>query len=175
MPIIVFLHGAGASPRDIIGLLRDQAERDEFLLVVPGSRGRTWDAVHGSFGPDVSTIDRALQETFRACPVDPGRIAISGFSDGASYALSLGLINGDLFPYILAFSPGFIPAGTPHGRPGIFISHGVRDPVLPVLECRRIVPELEHDGYAVEYREFADGHTVPAGIVTEALMFFLGR
>ena len=32
----------------------------------------------------------------------------SGFSDGASYALSLGAANGDLFTHIAAFSPGFM-------------------------------------------------------------------
>lgn len=36
----------------------------------------------------------------------------AGFSDGASYALSLGLPNGNLFSHIVAFSPGFMRAPT---------------------------------------------------------------
>jgi len=31
-----------------------------------------------------------------------------GFSDGASYALSVGITNGDLFTHVIAFSPGFV-------------------------------------------------------------------
>jgi predicted esterase len=34
-------------------------------------------------------------------------LAVSGFSDGASYALSIGPANGDLFTHVMAFSPGF--------------------------------------------------------------------
>jgi predicted esterase len=41
-----------------------------------------------------------LSFVFDAYPVDPERIAVSGFSDGASYALSLGLINGTLFSQV---------------------------------------------------------------------------
>lgn len=38
--------------------------------------------------------------------VDTTRLGVGGFSDGASYALSLGLTNGDLFTHVIAFSPG---------------------------------------------------------------------
>jgi predicted esterase len=51
--------------------------------------------------------------------VDRSAICCSGFSDGASYALSLGLSNGDLFSHILAFSPGFMrPMSYQGGRRG---------------------------------------------------------
>ena len=52
--------------------------------------------------------DEALVRVFATYPVDPTHLAISGFSDGASYALSLGLANADLFTHIVAFSPGFV-------------------------------------------------------------------
>ena len=47
-----------------------------------------------------------------------------------SYALSLGLANGDLFTHVIAFSPGFITPAPPSGRPPIFVSHGTADQVL---------------------------------------------
>lgn len=37
--------------------------------------------------------------------VDASRVCASGFSDGASYALTLGAANGQLFTHIAAFSP----------------------------------------------------------------------
>jgi hypothetical protein len=43
----------------------------------------------------------------------------------------LGLINGDLFTHVMAFSPGFLVADRRDGRPAIFISHGTPDAILP--------------------------------------------
>ena len=56
-------------------------------------------------------IDRALQTTFRRFAVDAGRLALSSFSDGASYALSLGLTNGALFTHTIALDPVEAPGG----------------------------------------------------------------
>ena len=114
-------------------------------------------------------LDQALQVVFSRYSVDPARVSIEGFSDGASYALSLGLANGDLFSRIVAFSPGFLAPGQLRGRPAIFVSHGVKDRVLPIDRCsRRVVPELRIAGYSVEYREFDGGHTVPDDIAADA-------
>ena len=74
-----------------------------------------------TFGPDVAYMDQALHHVFERYSIDPGRIGLAGFSDGASYALSLGVANGDLFTHIMAFSPGFMrpPAQVMnHGRGG---------------------------------------------------------
>jgi phospholipase/carboxylesterase len=51
----------------------------------------------GGYGPDVEFIDRALDWAFDRLTLDIRKLAITGFSDGASYALSLGITNGDLF------------------------------------------------------------------------------
>jgi phospholipase/carboxylesterase len=143
------------------------------ILLAPDSRGRTWDALLGGYGPDVAFIDQALGQTFGRYAVDPGNIAVEGFSDGASYALGLGLTNGDLFQRVIAFSPGFVPSGPRHGRPRIFISHGQADDVLPIDRCsRRIVPRLRNMDYDVRYHEFPAGHAIPPDIVDEALAWW---
>jgi predicted esterase len=112
---------------------------------------------------------------FQHCAVDPHRLAIAGFSDGATYSLSLGVVNGDLFTHIIAYSPGFMIPGTRHGRPPIFISHGRNDPVLPFARCgQRLATELKHDGYSVEFVPFDDGHAVPPEIATQATHWFAG-
>ena len=120
------------------------------------------------FGPDVRRIDRVLQEVLAAYPV--AGMLIGGFSDGASYALSIGLINGDAFDSVLAFSPGFAAPLVTHGTPRVFISHGAADRVLPVDRCsRRLVPRLRALGYATTYAEFDGGHEVPRAIVRRAV------
>lgn len=93
---------------------------------------------------------------------DRSRVALAGFSDGASYALSLGIPNGNLFHCIIAFSPGCFRFPSRMGSPRIFVSHGTGDTVLPIAHCSRVlVPQLRRKGYAVQYNEFAGPHVVP--------------
>jgi phospholipase/carboxylesterase len=174
-PLVLMLHGAGGEARGGLAPLRPLADEAGILLLAVDSRDRTWDViVQGDFGADVAFIDRALAYTFDRYAVDPKRLAVEGFSDGASYALSLGITNGDLFTHILAFSPGFASPAGQAGTPRIYISHGQRDRVLPVDSCsRRIVPKLQDAGYGVRYHEFSGEHTVPPEIAREALDWFL--
>jgi phospholipase/carboxylesterase len=174
-PLVVMLHGAGGrAPR--IAARFPMAGEFGAILLAPDSRGTTWDAIRGSFGPDVEFINRALEHTFARCAIDSHKLAVSGFSDGATYALSLGLDNGTLFTHLMAFSPGFIAARRPNGRPRIFISHGRSDNILPIdVTSRRVVPELEDAGYTVTYKEFDGPHTVPEGIARDAFTWFVKR
>lgn len=170
LPLVVLLHGATSRPGRVLTVLREDAERDGFLVLAPKSRDYSWDIIRGGFGPDIATLDRLLVEVFDRFEVDPARIALAGFSDGASYALSVGLINGDLFSRILAFSPGFLVPGRRRGRPAVFLSHGKADDVLPIQRCgRRIAAQLRADGYQLDYREFDGGHSVPADLATAAV------
>ena len=173
-PLVLCLHGAGGNGAGHLGTLREQADERGILLVSPDSRGRTWDVLLGGYGPDVAFIDRALALTFGRFSVDPQRVAIEGFSDGASYALSLGIGNGELFTHILAFSPGFMAPPMQVGMPRIYISHGADDRVLPIDHCsRRLAPILTRAGYDLRYHEFDGPHTVPRDIVAEAVEWFL--
>ena len=120
-------------------------------------------------------VNRGLERVFDTVAADPARIAVGEFSDGATYALSLGLINGDLFRRVVAFSPGFLIEGTPNGTPQVFISHGVADPILPIDRCSRlIVSGLRKRGYDVTLREFDGGHEVPADIARDGMRWVAG-
>jgi phospholipase/carboxylesterase len=176
-PLALLLHGAGGHARKGLELLRSLADATGLILLAPASREHTWDLLVGRrYGPDATLIDRALEHTFSRYAVDPARLAIGGFSDGASYALSLGITNGDLFTHVIAFSPGFMAPAGHAGSPCVFVSHGTRDGVLPIDHCsRRIVPELERSGYDVRYREFDGGHTIPPEIASEAVGWFMQR
>lgn len=170
LPLVVLLHGATGHPERVLTVLRSDAERDGFLVLTPKSQDYTWDIIRGGFGPDVETLDRLLAAVFDRFSVDPDRIALAGFSDGASYALSVGLTNGELFSRLLAFSPGFMVPGRRRGRPAVFLSHGNADTVLPIERCgRRIAGQLRADGYSLDYREFDGGHTVPVELATAAV------
>jgi phospholipase/carboxylesterase len=177
-PLVLLLHGAGEDARDGLAQLRGQANEAGLILLALGSRGSTWDLIlnRGRYGPDIAAIDRALGHAFSRCAVDPAYVGVGGYSDGASYALSLGLANGDLFSGVLAFSPGFLAPTGQTGSPHVFMSHGTRDGWLPIDSCsRRIVPQLERAGYEVRYREFEGGHVVPPVIAREAASWFAGQ
>jgi predicted esterase len=172
-PLALMLHGAG---RDAQRMRPTFAIADEFGLVIvaPDSRGRTWDAIGGRIGIDAEFIDAALRSVFDRVRVDPTRLAIGGFSDGASYALALGLANGELFSHILALSPGYIPSPLRRGKPTVFISHGTEDAVLPINNTSRvIVPRLRAAGYTVAYREFDGPHQLLPEIAREAFAWFV--
>jgi predicted esterase len=166
--LVVVLHGAGGNPRRTRELLLPYAEHHRLLLLAPASRSSSWDVIHGGFGADVATIDELLRRVTADFVVDG--LTVAGFSDGASYALTLGVSNGDVFDSVVAFSPGFAAAQVRHGTPRVFVSHGTADRVLPIDRCsRRLVPALEHQGYDVTYEEFDGGHEVPPEIRQQAV------
>jgi phospholipase/carboxylesterase len=172
LPLFVMLHGATQSAEDMFWYLGDAPQEIGVAVLAPNSRDTSWDAIRGSFGPDVEFLNRALERVFETVAIDPARVSVGGFSDGASYGTSLGLINGDLFSSVIAFSPGFVIDGTPHSKPRIFISHGTNDRILPIDRCgRRIASALKARGYDVTFREFDGDHEIPGDIVREGLRF----
>lgn len=171
--LVVLLHGAGGSARQGLSLMLAAAEQHGLLLVAPQSAAATWDLVSAGLGTDVRRLDRVLTEVLASYPVS--RMCIGGFSDGASYALSIGMTNGDMFDAVVAFSPGFAAPLVTHGSPRIFVSHGDADPVLPIDRCsRKLVPRLRKLGYDVTYDEFEGGHDVPDGIAARAVDWLAG-
>ena len=168
-PLVVMLHGAGGNPRRVLSYVTALADSTGVILLAPQSAGMTWDVIRGRYGPDVAFIDRALAHVVTHYAVDTMRLAIGGFSDGATYALSVGITNGDLFTHVIAFSPGFMVPVAQRGAPRLFVSHGTKDQILSIDACsRRIVRRVRDGGYDVTYREFEGGHTVPPAVAREA-------
>ena len=171
-PLLVFLHGAGgAAAQGLAAIGRSAADRG-VLVLAPTSVATTWDLIAGGLGRDVAVLDAALEQVSARARVS--RTAVAGFSDGASYALSLGLANGDLADAVLAFSPGFAAPPARVGHPRVWVSHGTADRVLPVDRCgRRVVAQLTAAGYDVTYEEFDGGHVITPGLVHAALDWWL--
>jgi phospholipase/carboxylesterase len=174
-PLLLFLHGAGQSAEDMFDYLGSAPDDAGVAVLAPNSREYTWDAIIDSFGPDVEFLNLALARVFELTTIDASRIAVGGFSDGATYAISLGLINGDFFRRVAAFSPGFVIDGSSRGQPSFFISHGTQDHILPIDTCgRKIAGSLRARGYEVTYREFDGDHEIPADVAREGLRWAAG-
>jgi len=173
--LAVMLHGAGGNAEHGISLIRHLADDGNIILLAPVSRSSSWDIIsYDRFGPDITFINQSLTKIFNLYNIDKQRLAIGGFSDGASYALSVGLTNGDLFSHIIAFSPGFYYTTETNGKPPAFVSHGTSDDILPINSCsRRLVPRLQKLAYNITYHEFDGSHIIPAYISLEAVKWFL--
>lgn len=170
LPLLLFLHGATQSADDMFGYLDSAPEETGVAILALNSRATTWDAITDSFGPDVDFINRALERVFATVAIDTTRLAVGGFSDGATYAIALGLINGDLFKRVAAFSAGFVMDREVQGKPSFFISHGTRDRILPIDSCgRKVAADLKARGYEVIFREFDGRHEIPGDVMREGL------
>jgi len=181
-PLLILLHGAGGGADGMIRRFRDEADRRGIVLLAPQSAGSTWDAVAEigrgrapAFGPDVARIDAAMAEAFARANVDPKRIGIAGFSDGAGYALWLGVRNSDRFSAIFGFSPGMVVPGDTGPPTRVFISHGERDRVLPISVSRdTLVPLLKQARFNVTFVPFNGEHELPDDVLRQALDGWLG-
>ena len=173
--LLVLCHGAGRSSADWTSAPLDTLFGDRNIVVVaPDSGEISWDIRYGAYGPYVKFMDHALSYAFDRCRINPDRIALGGFSDGASYAVSLGVTNGDLFTHGVRFSPAFYLPGTIRGKPKVFLSHGTTDTVLPYTwTSQSLSPNLTASGYTVKFVQFEGGHQIPLTVATEAMDWFI--
>ena len=181
-PLLVLLRGALGTARDPINYFRKLADKNGWLLLAPEAADRSWRIRQGrdggaDFGRDPPRIDAALSKMFAKAMVDPKRVVLLGFSDGASYGLSLGTANPRLFRSIIALSPGyaFVPRRVDPAQ-RIFIAHGTGDEILPAANVRNhILPDLQSAGLKPRMRWFNGGHTIDRAALEEALSFTLGE
>jgi phospholipase/carboxylesterase len=175
---LVLLHGRGTDEHDLEPVLDALDPERRLVGLTPGAPlpgpggGRWWYRVPRVGYPDPQTfhatyeqltgfLDGWLQER----GIDWSHTVIGGFSMGCvmSYATALGPARPSPAG-ILAMS-GFIPAvegWEPELEPRrdlpVFITHGVRDPVISVEFARDARERLETAGLAVEYHEHGGGH-----------------
>jgi phospholipase/carboxylesterase len=173
MPLLMLLHGYGGFG-DSMKYMFNLAEEFGVIVLAPESRDLTWGQSAPGFDPDVRFLSAAVRHVVDMLDVDPSHVALGGVSDGAGYALSMGLAYGGSFPYLMIFSGGLMIPFRREGNPHIFIAHGLNDIQMPIDRTgRRFATELKSSGYDVTYREYEGGHAVPRDVVREAFEWFL--
>jgi polyhydroxybutyrate depolymerase len=153
-PLVILLHGYGASGAAMVGLdsiggyrMDDWirlAERERVLLIAPdGSKGgngkRAWndcrgDASTNATADDVGFIAELIDTAVNRMGADPERVYVFGNSAGGGMAYRLGIelssrlaaigVQGALMPAQSRCKP---PS---HAIP-VFVSHGTADPIVP--------------------------------------------
>lgn len=187
-PVLVALHGAGGAASDVLDSFRADADANGIILVIPQSKGPTWDMivdlqsrlgaemnVQPRYGKDLKALDQSLADLFTKVAVDPARVGIMGFSDGATYSVSVGTANPQLFRTVIAFSPGpaFPTKFDPTQR--VFISHAEEDPVLPFSTTRGLVAKMRVKKMPTLFVPFHGKHEVPKDIHAKAIDYFMGK
>lgn len=175
-PLIVSLHGANKTAFNGMATMVDAATAAGAIIIAPSSRDPvTWDMFGAGFGADVAYINASIAQVADLYAIDPTRVAIQGFSDGATYALSLGLASGKTFTHVIAFSPGGVAPPQLSGTPQVFISAGQKDAVFPHAAMARVACQLAANGYPVTFDAFAGGHEVPPAIAAGAMTWMAGE
>ncbi|OFW30958.1 MAG: hypothetical protein A3H97_19210 [Acidobacteria bacterium RIFCSPLOWO2_02_FULL_65_29] len=173
MPLLMMLHGLGGSAQ---GVRYTFPLADQFgvIVIAPESRGLTWGQSAPGFDADVRYLGAAYRHVTGLLDVDRAHVALGGHSDGAGYALGMGLAYGDVFNHLMVFSAGMMTPFRKQGKPRIFIAHGVDDNQMPIERTsRKFVPRLKAEGYDVTYREYDGGHGVKVPVVREAFEWLL--
>ncbi|CAE7503510.1 exgA [Symbiodinium natans] len=141
LPLLFVLHGAGrtkASVESSVLQFSKMSSRNKILIAIPMSIDRTWDlrqtATTGQASADAAFISYILDCLNRDYYIDSGRIAVMGFSDGGSYAISLAVNNPEVFQAAMSWSAGYYlesrhsgQAAPTRSKPNILHGHGQVD------------------------------------------------
>jgi phospholipase/carboxylesterase len=175
MPLLILLHGA-TQRAGLFEPLIPLADSLGVVLLAPDSRDMTWDAIQSDFGVDIAFLDKAIMHAFDNGFIDPCRVVVGGFSDGASYALSLGIRNAERLRGVVALSPGFVIPASVVGKVPVFIRHGTNDRILPIDRTSRpLVQALREGGFELDYEEFDGPHMVRPGDSRSAMQWVVRR
>lgn len=161
-PLVVALHGDGATPGPLVALLQGEAERRGVILFAPlcpralGCPGASWWRWAGAS----AWLTRQIERVVRSQPVDARRVYGLGWSGGASYLAS----SLDELPATFA-AVGLVGGGMP-GRGGcpswaapVYFVSGARNPLRALAEAGRerlascghsvrwvSLPQADHEG-----------------------------
>ena len=184
-PLVVFLHGYGATPRDtlspaFVNAIRRLGKQAPNVFLPEGDTGWWHDTRQGKWGSYVlrEVIPAALART----GADPDRVAIGGISMGGFGALDLGRQEPKRFCAVGGHSPAIFARGShdiefgfddatdfakhdllriardhsPYGRP-VWIDIGRQDELRP--GASKLARELKADGANISFHSWPGAHT----------------
>lgn len=173
---LLLLHGRGADEADLMGL---EAALDPGLTVISARApfrlgyGFAWYGMAQVGSPEEETLHASLLElqefvegVVPAYELDPGRLFVMGFSQGAVMSAALALTMPERVRGVVMHS-GYVPVESGlefkleevRGKP-FFVAHGMYDEVIPVRLGRHARDYLNGIGAMVTYQEYPIGHSI---------------
>jgi phospholipase/carboxylesterase len=182
-PLLLLLHGVGSHERDLFELAPYLDER--FFIVSARAPITLMSGAYAWFhvqfmpddgrpviNPDDAESSRQLllqftDELVAAYQLDPKRVYLMGFSQGAIISLSIALTQPDKLAGVVAMSGRILPEVLPmqaqseaFGRLPIMVVHGLSDQKLDISYGRNARDILSKLPVAFTYREYPMGHEV---------------
>ena len=177
-PVHLLLHGWSGDEKSM--LVFSHRFPSDHLLVAPRGifpaqiGGYAWNLNSNRSKPRVEGFRGAVESLARLLdPVylptgDLSRVYLTGFSEGAALAYTFGILQPEHIAAIAGLS-GFAPEdmsmyieNKPLSGKNIFVTHGTRDRLVPVLQARQAVLQLEAAGGKISYCEDDVGHKLSA-------------
>jgi phospholipase/carboxylesterase len=192
-PTVIALHGWGANALDLLGLAPHLAggrflvlcpQGDVTVPIAPQLNGYGWFPITMGTPPDPASVQRAIDsldifidQAVSRYPIDPGKLALLGFSQGGVLAYALALQAPKRFAALAALSSWLPPQLAERGPPGsleqlpVLVQHGTRDELIEPSRGRSSVEALRELRAAVVYREYEMGHEINATSLTDLSRF----
>jgi polyhydroxybutyrate depolymerase len=140
-PLLLALHplGGNALKFERLSGLDEGAVAAGAVVVYPDGLGHSWDAgtccgyAVRHRVDDVRFLTRVVADVQRRLPIDPNRIAVTGFSNGALMSYRLGCERSDLFHVAVVVAGGAVgPRCNPATPVALLHVHGARDALIPL-------------------------------------------
>jgi len=186
-PAIFLLHGMGSHEEDLPQLVQNFQEQCHIFSLrgpITQNPGYAFFTIQEVGQPDRAIFDKVLMalqrfilEAIDEYQIDPHKVFVLGFSQGAVLAQSLAFVMGNLVTGIVALS-GYTPKFVTeeyaiHSVEHLhaFISHGDYDYVIPSqwgMESKEI---FEQFGAKVTFKQYPDGHGVTPDNLRDLVAF----
>ena len=181
LPLVLLMHGRGADANDLADLapMLDPPGGARFVFpnapkpfeAAPGMTfGYTW---FDGWPPRGESLQESralllelIDELVVRYPTPPGKLIISGFSQGGLMSIDVGYRTKQPIAAIVVMSGAIAEADASDFAAKkdvpVLIVHGTEDDMIPLLAARRARRLLEQHGIEPEYHELAMGHQVTA-------------
>jgi len=191
-PAVVVLHGRGADEEDLLPVA--QALPDDHHVISlrapdPLQGGYTWyeldlsaGGLHESqphpeeFRRSLDLVAESVTAAVDAYDIDPARIGLLGFSQGAITSLASLLEAPDRYAWVVALH-GYLPAShadrSPDGLDGtpVFVGAGSGDRVIPESRSASAAERLAAAGADVTYETYPTGHGIGQAELSDVTAF----
>lgn len=144
-PVVVFLHGSGASPEAWRPFLEGPAAAAGAVVVAPAPS----DSFGWGIADDSATVAEAVDRLADELPVDRARIGLAGHSAGGAYAYFLAYETRGQFSAVFPFSAPFrfiLGVADPEHTAPLRLWYGQEDPNFLGGHLNAIAAMVEHRG-----------------------------
>lgn len=187
-PAIFLLHGLGSNEEDLFALVGDFKDQCHIFGLQgpiehrPGYAFYTFDGEEGKpnrqvFDKVVSVTAAFIREAVQAYNLDPARLFVVGFNQGAVVAQALAVSMGDEIRGTAVLS-GFLPQFVAEeyslkhqGTSKMFISHGEYDYVYPYSWGQQSAYYFDQAGLDVTFKTYDEGHGVTPQNLQDLIAF----